>query len=401
MIVRRFLLWARNAPAGHRAEATGALARAYLYSDLAPEDRAEAETALTAMLDDPSALVRRAMAESLAPAEDAPRHVVVALASDQDDVAEIVLARSPLLADADLVDCAALGSARIQRAIASRRAVSPGVAAALAEIGRAEAILVLVRNPGAAIGHSALARIVERHGGHALVREALLARPDLPLDIAQSVAVALAASLESFVTRCGWLSPERSSRAAREARERTTVALATGGEADDIARLVSHLRRSGQLTPGLILRALLSGQSRFAAEAFSDLTDVPAPRALGILQDGRGHAFRALYDKAGMPGGLRPVFEAAALSLRDGPAQPRAGRLSRGLVVRALNACSSLPAEEAGRLAALLRRFEVEAARDEARDLADELADGAALAIVMKHAPEMLDEPVEAAALAA
>jgi len=31
MIVRQFLHWARTAPAGERAEATGALARAYLY----------------------------------------------------------------------------------------------------------------------------------------------------------------------------------------------------------------------------------------------------------------------------------------------------------------------------------------------------------------------------------
>ena len=39
MIVRHFLDWVRTAPAGKRAEATSALARAYLYSDLSPDDR--------------------------------------------------------------------------------------------------------------------------------------------------------------------------------------------------------------------------------------------------------------------------------------------------------------------------------------------------------------------------
>lgn len=34
MIIRRFLLWAREAPPGHRAEAVTALANAYLHSDL-------------------------------------------------------------------------------------------------------------------------------------------------------------------------------------------------------------------------------------------------------------------------------------------------------------------------------------------------------------------------------
>ena len=36
MIVRDFLQWVRTAPASDRAEATSALARAYLYSDLSP-----------------------------------------------------------------------------------------------------------------------------------------------------------------------------------------------------------------------------------------------------------------------------------------------------------------------------------------------------------------------------
>ena len=58
MIVRQFLQWVRTAPAAERAEATSALARAYLYSDLSPDDRAAAEGAMIMLLDDPSPLVR-------------------------------------------------------------------------------------------------------------------------------------------------------------------------------------------------------------------------------------------------------------------------------------------------------------------------------------------------------
>ena len=64
MIVRHFLDWVRTAPAGQRAEATGALARAYLYSDLSPDDAAAAEGALLMLLDDASPLVRRALADA-------------------------------------------------------------------------------------------------------------------------------------------------------------------------------------------------------------------------------------------------------------------------------------------------------------------------------------------------
>jgi hypothetical protein len=43
MIVRQFLHWIRTAPASERADATSALARAYLYSDLSPDDLAAAD----------------------------------------------------------------------------------------------------------------------------------------------------------------------------------------------------------------------------------------------------------------------------------------------------------------------------------------------------------------------
>ena len=64
MIVRQFLHWVRQASAGERAEATSALARAYLYSDLSSDDRAAAEGAMIMLLDD-RASVRNAALKSL------------------------------------------------------------------------------------------------------------------------------------------------------------------------------------------------------------------------------------------------------------------------------------------------------------------------------------------------
>ena len=69
MIVRKFLSWSQTATAGERAEGASALARAYLYADLSEQDYDDAELALTTLLEDPSPLVRRAMAEAFARAE--------------------------------------------------------------------------------------------------------------------------------------------------------------------------------------------------------------------------------------------------------------------------------------------------------------------------------------------
>jgi uncharacterized protein (DUF2336 family) len=393
VIVSRFLLWARSAPPGHRAEATAALAKAYLYSDLSQEDRSEAETALTAMLDDSSALVRRAMAEALGSSRDAPRHLVVALANDASEVAALVLGRSPVLADCDLVDAAALGDERVQCAIAARPGLSRAVSAAMAEIGVAPALVALASNLDADIPDFSLARMIERHGEDGLLREALLARPELPVDIAQAIAAALAESLGRFVTGCGWLSTERSSRVTREARERTTVALSNTAGGDGASRLVAHLRRSGQLTAGLILRAILSRSIGFAEAAFAELSGIAVGRVAAILQDERSSAFRSLYGRAGMPEGLRSAFEAALGAHREMRAKGASdASLSRRMVERALAACERLPGEESGKLVALLRRFEAEAAREEARRIAANLADRAALALVLEYAPEALRE---------
>src|SRR5689334_21801075 len=149
MIVRQFLQWLRTAPAGERADATSALARAFLYSEMHDEDRAACEGAMIMLLDDPSPLVRLALAETLAGSEYAPPAIIHALASDQQEIASAILERSPLLLDDDLVDLAATGGPAVQAAIARRPLLQRSIAAALAEIGSAEACLVLLENPDA------------------------------------------------------------------------------------------------------------------------------------------------------------------------------------------------------------------------------------------------------------
>ena len=83
MIARQFLLWMRTASAAQRANATHALARVYLYSELSPDDRVEVEGTLVSMLDDPSPKVRVALAQALAFSESSPPAAILGLAADQ------------------------------------------------------------------------------------------------------------------------------------------------------------------------------------------------------------------------------------------------------------------------------------------------------------------------------
>lgn len=381
MIVRQFLKWIQTAPPEERADATSALARAYLYSDLASNDRLASEAAMTVLLDDPSPLVRRALAETLASSEYAPRTVLIGLTQDQLDIAEIVVERSPALLDVELVDLAATGKERLQIAIASRQMISRAVAAALAEVGTASACLVLLENSAADLTGAALARIAERHGHLAVIRDALLSREDLPTETRQALVATLADTLARFVVHREWLPEDRAQSVVREACDRATVAIAAGQTPEQVAALVRHLANTGQLTGALLLRALLSGNTRFLIDALAQLSGLTSSRISSILGDRSGHGFRALFQRAGLPQGAYGAFRAAIEVVHEAglsrmPAFARApgyAALGRGMVEEVITRYAPESFGELDEIYALLRRFAAEAARDEARHLTADL----------------------------
>lgn len=377
MIVRQFLQWVRTAEAAERAEATSALARAYLYSDLTPDDRAAAEGAMILLLDDPSPLVRYALADALAASAEAPAAVVHALVNDQPDIATLVLERSPLLLDSDLVDSVAVGAAPPQCAIARRELLPRAVSAAIAEVGSAEACLTLIENTSADIAEFSLSRIVQRFGHLAAIRESLLGWVDLPAAIRHALVVKLSATLADFVVACRWMEEGRAQRITQEACEKATVILAAESDNGDVPPLVGHLRETGQLTAGLVLRSLLSGNIDFFEQALAELAELPAMRVSALLHDRRAAGFKAVYERAGLPPSVYPAFRAAIEAMHDdGFAEPGgATRLKRRMVERVLTSCAGLPAGDVEPLMMLLRRYATEAAREEARLFCDELVE--------------------------
>src|SRR5437879_979576 len=311
MIVRQFISWIRTAPAGERAEATRALARAWLISDLTEDDRAAAEGALLMLLDDASPLVRQAMAEVFARSVDAPAAIVQALSLDQASVALPVLEHSPLLIDADLVDIIATGNCQMQCAIARRINLPASVCAAIAEVGTASAALELIENAYAELAPFSWDRIVERHGHLAAIRESMLVLEDLPAATRAALVAKLSETLAQFVVARNWLSADRAGRIASEARDRSTMHIAALSRGDDMRGLVAHLRVTGQLTAGLILRALLSSNLDLFDAALAELADLQLPRVTALLHDRGGAGLHAALRRAGLPEATFAAFQMA------------------------------------------------------------------------------------------
>lgn len=374
----RFLAWTQQAEPDERARAASALARAYLRSHLpgplrrgaesgrmgALDDlRRDAEVCLTAMVEDRSPLVRRALAEALAGARDAPRHILTLLAADQPEIAAIVLTRSPVLSDAELVECAIIGGEPLQVALARRRRVNADIAAALAETDRREVVLALAENPGAHLRPVVAHHIAERFGEDGEVCNALLARSGLPAILRYSL---VARALPPFAAFGA--GEKRIEQRTADCLQGHAIRVANSCDPGEIRDLMHHLRENGALTAALLARALASGATDFFTVAAVELTGLPPERIAGFAREPFGSGFAALYRRMGLPKPfLRPfrVALAALESLGEGYAD----RVLRPVVSQMIACCEAERSPALSRLLALLRRLEAEAALEETRAL--------------------------------
>jgi len=186
----------------------------------------------------------------------------------------------------------------------------------------------------------------------------------------------LSGVLADFVTDRAWLARDRAQQVVHEACEKATVTIAGLGADDDTRPLIRHLRASGQLNAGLVLRALLSGNIRMFEDALAELSELPPRRVQALVHD-RGHAgFRAVFDKAGLPASTYVAFRAALTAIREAYHNGEflgMSRLKRRMVERVLTSCERCDLGDVEPLLILLRRFAAEAAREDARIYCDEL----------------------------
>jgi uncharacterized protein (DUF2336 family) len=299
-----------------RVRAATALTRAFLNADSGSEEHRASFMAMTYLLDDPSPKVRLALAQALATTVDAPRAVMLALAEDQPEIACTVIACSPVLRDADLVELAGRGHALTRGLIAARPGLGYSAAAAIAEIGDEGEIMLLLENDTASISRISLRRMAERFGHLAGIRHLLLARDALPADARHLLVGHLAAALaESDLVR-RTIAQNRIAIMTREAGDEAAVAIAGSVSLDEIPALIEHLKAGGQLTPALLIHALCSGKVDFFACAIVSLVDLDERRTRAILATGRTHAVKALFEAAGIGRDIVSVFVEAVFLWR-------------------------------------------------------------------------------------
>ena len=274
---------------------------------------------------------------------------------------------SPVLTDADLVDCVASGDVVAQTALARRPNLPPRAKAALAETGQFDAVLALIANVEIDCPAELLHRIFARFGDDASLREALLERPALPAALRARIAVAAAKDLA--VEASQWMAPVRAERVAREARDQAICTIASSCRPDERAELTRALRAAGALTPALLLRSLLGGErTLFVARSGGTVGPAAAARRRLYPRAAGGRLRRAR--PPGWPEGRRPA-RLSRRARRDQSSGRR--RLATGSNCRSCKRSSTLASSvddpALAKVRALLWRFAAEAAKAEAAQL--------------------------------
>ena len=241
------------------------------------------------LLDDTSPLVRQAMAEVFARSAEAPAAIVQALSLDQPSVALPVLEHSPLLIDADLVDIVATGNCETQCAIARRINLPASVGAAIAEVGTAAAAARADRE--CPCGARAILLGPHRRAPRPSRRDPRIdagARRPSRRDARGAGRKTLGHA--GAVRGCPKLAQRRPGRADRRRSARPLDASISRPvrAATTCAAWSRICARPASSPPGLILRALLSGNLELFDAALAELSGLPQARVTALLHDRGG-----------------------------------------------------------------------------------------------------------------
>ncbi len=377
LLVRHFLKWKDAADVGRRTAAASALARAYLGSELDVDERVAAEAALTLLVEDPSPKVRLALAEALSTSHDAPVQVITALARDQAEIAGLVIGRSPVIGERDMIERARNASSQLQCLIAARPEVPHRLALALARNGSAQCAATLLANANARVDADVRQVLVDRFADVPAVRGALLDRAGLEPHLRYRLLKAAGAALAESGLLQRAVGADAASPVMRDNEQRALCTLLADPPADDGDALIDAIRQGGDLTAVLLVRLACHGQIDFLARLFADLAGLPVRRVTALLAQDRPTQLRALLARAGLAQSVQPVLMEAIGLWRE----VAIGRLAAGVqevtrrIIEAMHERDDRARDAANDdILDLLRAIHVEAMRDNARAHARALA---------------------------
>ena len=301
-----------------RAVAAQRVCRDIRAKVLSDDERAFAHKLLKHIAKDSAEMVRRALAVTLKNSPKLPRDIALALSKDIESIAVPILTHSPVFTDDDLIEILKSKAAAKAMAVAKRISVSDHVARAIIRFGDSHAVAEVAANDGALISEDTASEMLDIYRNDDLIAQSMISRRDLPPKIVEKMITFVSEEMVTKLTQRHSVPVDVAMDLATRSRERAVVDfIDQAWVAKDLKGLVRRIYAEGRLTPSLLIRAICSGQMRFAEQALAIMSGVSVQKAVLMIHDGGPFGLKSLCARSGLSEGVSKVIHAAVVIYRD------------------------------------------------------------------------------------
>lgn len=244
---------------------------------------------LSKLLSEIETTIRQNLAEELADLEDVPHGLITLLANDEIDVARPILFKSHLLAEPDLIEIIQNRSKEHLLAIAERDDLNTTLSDLLISHGDEDVISHLIENGDAKISRKSMEYLVEESRRIDRFQEPLVARHDIPADLAHKMFWWVSAALRRHIL-------EHFEIDELELHEKIVAATKTEYRYDVTAKssnadkLIAELVKRKELNEKFLVQALRGRQIRLFVIGLAELSGLDYLKISRFIYDPNAEA---------------------------------------------------------------------------------------------------------------
>jgi uncharacterized protein (DUF2336 family) len=262
--------------------------------------------------------IRVRLSKTLADVAWAPRELINLLARDHIDIARPVLAKSPVLTDADLIRVLLEASVEHRIEVARRPALGAEVATAIVDRAEPEVVTALANNTSAHLSERDLSRLVDLAEQVASLRAPMTRHPGLNAELAALLYGWVGEGLRHAIVARFPIDAVALQRAVAESVHdvRSGLGLAVGSDpaerdrAMDRAamerRVIEKLEAAGQLRPGVLIRALNESKLGLFMTALAALAGVSTDDVRNAIDSDQPDTLLVICTLSGIDKGAFP-----------------------------------------------------------------------------------------------
>ncbi|HZC17885.1 MAG TPA: DUF2336 domain-containing protein [Caulobacteraceae bacterium] len=294
---------------------------------------------LTGLVNSAEQDLRRIMAEKLSATDWLPPALINLLALDKIEIARSVIAKSPVLRDADLAQLLLEGAVDHRIEVAKRPLIASPVVETILEQAQPAVMIALAGNDTAEVSPQSMRRMVEASRQVAGMRSPLARHPRLTSEMAKRLYAWVGQSLRSAIVNRFPMDIEAPDRTLAEAVTETRDTpfhdpaprngLADAEQEEMERRLIAKLRDAGRLRPSYLLRALREQRLSLFASALAALGDFSSGEVNQALKAERPEALALACATVGLDRGAFSTLLALVRGLNRGLPGGDAGQARR------------------------------------------------------------------------